>query len=173
MSAGVITCPSCHNREYEGTLYCSECGSRIQAAPAGGTREEPSSVGDSRSQRAVRFMVPGASALPGLARADARHGDAPAMVELSGKDEYTLGRADPALESAPDVDLTPYDAYGRGVSRLHAVLRRSPDGWEILDLGSTNGTRLNGARLLPQAPQAVRDGDEIRLGDLTLEIRLV
>lgn len=169
MSAGVTTCPSCHNREYEGTLYCSECGSRLQAD---GARGELPSARDSRSPSAVRLKVSGASPPPGFARADAHQAGAPQMVELSGKNEYTLGRADPTLESAPDVDLTPYDAYGRGVSRLHAALRRGPDGWEIVDLGSANGTRLNGARLPPQAPRAVRDGDEIRLGDLALEIRL-
>lgn len=50
------------------------------------------------------------------------------------------------------------------VSREHAQVRR--DGWRLIleDLGSTNGTFLNGARLA-QAAQ-LRDGDQIKIGDV-------
>ena len=46
------------------------------------------------------------------------------------------------------------------VSRLHAVLERFPAGWCVTDLGSSNGTFLNGERIW--APQRLRHGDEIR-----------
>lgn len=50
------------------------------------------------------------------------------------------------------------------VSRLHAELRRDADGgWLIVDLGSLNGTRLNGWRLV--GPARARAGDEISFGD--------
>lgn len=50
------------------------------------------------------------------------------------------------------------------VSRVHAELRREADGgWLIVDLGSLNGTRLNGWRLV--GPARVRSGDEISFGD--------
>ena len=48
------------------------------------------------------------------------------------------------------------------VSRRHAVLRRTPEGWAVRDLGSTNGTRVNGW-LVDDAP--LRVGDELALGD--------
>jgi len=47
------------------------------------------------------------------------------------------------------------------VSRHHAVLRRTPDGWELCDAGSTNGTRINGWRI---ERAALRAGDELTLG---------
>lgn len=51
------------------------------------------------------------------------------------------------------------------VSRRHAELRRSPDGeWEIVDLGSTNGLKVNGRRV-PAA--RLRPGDEVTLGTTT------
>jgi FHA domain/Domain of unknown function (DUF1707) len=50
------------------------------------------------------------------------------------------------------------------VSRRHAQLDRTPDGWLLSDLRSTNGTRLNGWRLRGQVP--VRPGDLVRFGDL-------
>lgn len=50
------------------------------------------------------------------------------------------------------------------VSRVHAELRREDDGgWMLVDLGSLNGTRLNGWRLV--GPARVRPGDEISFGD--------
>ncbi|MBF8186507.1 FHA domain-containing protein [Nonomuraea sp. K274] len=50
------------------------------------------------------------------------------------------------------------------VSRVHAELRREDDGgWMLIDLGSLNGTRLNGWRLV--GPARVRSGDEISFGD--------
>jgi diguanylate cyclase (GGDEF)-like protein len=52
-----------------------------------------------------------------------------------------------------------------GVSRRHAVITTDAlgDAW-ISDLGTTNGTFLNGARLEPSAPRRLRDGDRVRLG---------
>jgi pSer/pThr/pTyr-binding forkhead associated (FHA) protein len=51
-------------------------------------------------------------------------------------------------------------------SHLHAMLERFPAGWCVTDLGSSNGTWVNGQRIF--APQRLRDGDEIRLGQTRL-----
>jgi pSer/pThr/pTyr-binding forkhead associated (FHA) protein len=50
------------------------------------------------------------------------------------------------------------------VSRIHARLERSPSGWLLKDLSSTNGTRVNGWRVRGQV--AVRAGDVVRFGDI-------
>ncbi|BCJ56215.1 hypothetical protein Asp14428_76900 [Actinoplanes sp. NBRC 14428] len=55
---------------------------------------------------------------------------------------------------------------GDRVSRLHAVVEPFPAGWSIRDLGSTNGTTVNGARLR-QARQ-LRPGDRIEIGPARL-----
>jgi hypothetical protein len=55
------------------------------------------------------------------------------------------------------------------VSRLHAVLERFPAGWSIRDLGSRNGTFVNGQRLMSAA--TLRAGDEIRLGQVRVVFR--
>jgi len=56
------------------------------------------------------------------------------------------------------------------VSREHAQLRRRPNGWTLRDLGSTNGTKLNGVRV--EGEQMLTTGDVIMLGALkaTFEI---
>jgi FHA domain-containing protein/uncharacterized protein DUF1707 len=49
------------------------------------------------------------------------------------------------------------------VSRMHARLERTPDGWLLTDLASTNGTRVNGWRVRDQV--TVRAGDLVSFGD--------
>jgi len=48
------------------------------------------------------------------------------------------------------------------VSREHAQMRRTSDGWKILDLGSTNGTKVNGRKI--DAEQLLVNGDELLFG---------
>jgi hypothetical protein len=50
------------------------------------------------------------------------------------------------------------------VSRIHARLERTPEGWVLKDLSSTNGTRVNGWRVRGQV--TVRAGDVVRFGDV-------
>jgi DNA-binding CsgD family transcriptional regulator len=55
------------------------------------------------------------------------------------------------------------------VSRLHAVIEPVGQGWCVRDLGSRNGTYVNGERILAQ--RAVHAGDEIRVGQTRLRVR--
>jgi hypothetical protein len=65
----------------------------------------------------------------------------------------------------PECDLQLFDTT---VSRYHAELRRSPGGWFLVDLGSTNGTRVNGWRI--SAPTAVKSGDEVAFGSVVFSL---
>ena len=56
-----------------------------------------------------------------------------------------------------------------GVSRVHAAFERFGDSWCVRDLGSRNGTFVNGGRVIGE--QALHSGDEIRLGRLRLLFR--
>ena len=57
----------------------------------------------------------------------------------------------------------------RTVSRLHAAIEKVTGGWVIQDLGSRNGTFINGVRVL--TPRALRSGDEIRFGSFVAAFR--
>lgn len=70
----------------------------------------------------------------------------------------------------PDIDLTRYKAYDKGVSRLHAILRRVNNKIVVMDLGSSNGTYVNGNRLSPQVEHVLTHGDAIHLGKLKIQI---
>jgi hypothetical protein len=58
----------------------------------------------------------------------------------------------------PECDLTIND---RNVSRRHAEIRPHGDGFILVDLGSTNGSRVNGVRV---GEQVLEDGDELTFG---------
>jgi len=67
----------------------------------------------------------------------------------------TIGRSKSAECVLPDPN----------VSRRHAELRRGEDGeWQIVDLGSTNGVKVNGRRV---ATTRLRPGDEVTIGTTT------
>jgi hypothetical protein len=51
------------------------------------------------------------------------------------------------------------------VSRRHAVARRSAEGVELVDVGSSNGTKLNGEVLLPRSPAALTPGDRVEIAE--------
>lgn len=55
------------------------------------------------------------------------------------------------------------------ISREHAVVGRSPEGWYVEDLGSTNGSYANGGRI---ERHLLKPGDEIVLGRLVIEVTL-
>ena len=81
----------------------------------------------------------------------------PAAVELNGQ-HYPLTAEVTVLGRSSETDLPLDDT---GVSRRHAQLRRTPHGYELVDLGSTNGTFVNGERV---SAVALTDGSLITIG---------
>lgn len=51
------------------------------------------------------------------------------------------------------------------ISGRHAVLQMTPNGWTITDVGSTNGTKVNGIRTTPNVPMPFRMGDIVRIAN--------
>lgn len=68
------------------------------------------------------------------------------------------------------LNLTPYGALEHGISRQHAQLHLVQDRLFIADMGSSNGTYVRGKRLQPAEPTLLRNGDDILLARLTVEV---
>jgi pSer/pThr/pTyr-binding forkhead associated (FHA) protein len=83
---------------------------------------------------------------------------------------YILGRSDAASSYLPDIDFSVFDAKQRGISRRHAVFVNYNDMVHVMDLGSMNGTFINGTRLISYEPHALRIGDRLGLADLNIII---
>lgn len=81
----------------------------------------------------------------------------PAPLALTLRDDQTLGR-----DSSADVVID-----HPTVSRRHARIVHTPSGWILTELGSRNGTKVNGKRLLGLT--RLKPGDRIRLGRVTID----
>lgn len=74
--------------------------------------------------------------------------------------DQLIGRRSDSEDIHPEIVIS-----DPGISRRHLRILRAPDGsLAALDLGSMNGTRLNGAALEPNVPTPLREGDEVTLG---------
>jgi hypothetical protein len=156
---GTIECPTCHKTNPPGSPYCYSCGTILQVAPglANATRPlGPHSVDNAffGENWVLYLKVQGTSE---TLRVQPRQGT-----------ETVLGRKSPDSVMIPDVDLSAYAGDERGVSRLHASLRRQDQTLVLTDLGSVNHTFINGQRVHEHEVRVLHDGDEIRLGRLVL-----
>ena len=92
---------------------------------------------------------------------------APARRYVLAGERVAIGRRSPTRGTAPDIDLAGFDP---AVSAAHALLVARPDGgWELVDLGSTNGTTLavDDDPIRPHVPVPLADGAVVRLGAWT------
>ena len=83
-----------------------------------------------------------------------------------------VGRTDRSVNVFPQLDLEVDGGHNAGVSRRHVRIHRQPDGYFVEDLGSVNGTFLNRRRLSPGGTAELRDGDELRVGNVVLRVQL-
>lgn len=81
--------------------------------------------------------------------------------------DLIIGRAHKDI--APDIDLAPYGGSQAGVSRQHSRLIRQGNDWLVEDMGSTNGTFVNGVKVLLHEPKKLKNGDIIRCGQIELQ----
>jgi len=183
-----IICPKCSHVNRPGILVCENCGTLLIAEKQS-NEEKPSTrrfEGDKpvideaeqtyRQATETSELVTAALSSAGSTQFNENMvlrleiDGAPTPILLHPKAETSIGRRDPATGTMPDVDLSAYAGYRLGVSRKHAIIRLKNHQLEIYDLGSSNGTSVNGARLTPHQPHIIRDGDEILLGKMMVRV---
>lgn len=165
----MIECPSCGRKHRPGTLFCSECGVYL---PTGGPlHTEPLPEEELPTSRASPWTSEGpaeaeVSPLPLHLKvlSTAR------QIRLPAIQEVQIGRLDAAHGIFPDIDLTPDGGLEGGVSRRHCKIHQRGTTYLIEDIGSANGTYLNGQRLTPYLPHVLKNGDELQLGRVKLQV---
>ena len=171
----MILCPNCQHKELPGALFCSECGTQLVSLDILNTRS---------IQRTTTDNLPSTTEIPEIpSRKAVVHGtipnislhliDSAQVIHLTERNEFTLGRAIEGQPILPDVDMSPFDAFTLGVSRLHAALRIVNGEVVITDLGSSNGTRVNGQKIVPHVDYPISHGDVIALGKLKIQILII
>ncbi len=92
------------------------------------------------------------------------HLDSSKEYALSSGSETTIGREDPVTGINPDIDLTEADTQ-RSTSRRHAKIHRRGEQLFITEeIGTTNGTFVNGVRADTGVPVEIKSGDEVQFG---------
>jgi hypothetical protein len=170
----MILCPTCRFQEINGALFCGECGARLVFS------EVPTTQHMERAQTGILMLQSQPpSAAPAAPQAPVSVVDTVvslhlidngAILHLTGQTEFTVGRAAEGQPILPDVDLSPYEAYAHGVSRLHVALKLANQRVSITDLGSSNGTRVNGQKILPNVDYPLNHGDVISLGKFKIQV---
>lgn len=166
----MIKCTNCGEANREGLLFCDSCGYGL-AVGANGQATIPTRRIDNELEESVAKATWGAARFESGASiiVHIRDVDKPLTIEQPSQ-RLIFGRSDSQGSVKPDIDLANYGAVEKGVSRQHAALEVNEDTLMLLDVGSSNGTYLNGQRLLPNQPRVLRDGDEVRLGKLVAHI---
>jgi pSer/pThr/pTyr-binding forkhead associated (FHA) protein len=167
----MVKCPSCGKRHPENTLFCDECGAYLLSDERKRT--------DPLAQEDVDWIETDFGTTQSLVTQSAQPMTVRLLVQQSGREveftldrEVSIGRLDPATATFPDIDLTTDGALERGVSRRHAKITRKGAEVFLEDLGSVNGTLLNGKRLTPYLPHVLNNRDEIRAGRLSMRIHI-
>lgn len=164
----MIICSNCKHGNMTGALFCAECGAQLIGRDTLVTQAiatDNLKKASKRESGELTQPVEGEDAWANLHLMDTGQ-----VLPLSNRSEFTMGRISEGQPIMPDIDLSPYQAYAAGVSRLHAVIKRSGSSVIFMDLGSANGTFLNGNRLAPNVEQTLHHGDIIALGKMRIQV---
>lgn len=167
----MITCINCQARQLDGTIFCAECGASLVPARKHETTASLGLRGDAWMVAPVITPVPEpiVTDTPALMLVVINSGR---RIALDVSDDLLIGRRDETRGIYPDIDLGPDGGYDAGVSRRHAILSHKEGTYLVEDLGSANGTFVNGKRLTPQTLCPIGHGDELRCSTLVLRVEI-
>lgn len=192
-AARLEACPDCGAERHESARFCEICRYNFETRVSGtGGTGSSTPAGTNGTPRLGTSPPAGSSAPAGTNSAGST--DAPVMPAVPGRWEVVVNvdpsldtDPDPAtpcpteepervfpLDFAENLigrrsdrkDIHPeIPVNDPGVSHRHAKLLRQPDGsFLLLDVGSTNGTQLNGVDVLPGVRTPLTEGDQIVVG---------
>lgn len=165
----MIICPNCQHKNVAGAMFCAECGAQLDGVE---TLVTQAITDEQIAEERKKTPRTDAASTPANSWISLHLMDSGKILPLASRNEFTLGRLSEGQPIMPDIDLTPYQAYASGVSRLHAVVKRESDRVLVMDLGSSNGTYVNGRRINPHVEESLNHGDILALGKLKIQVLL-
>ncbi|MBN1565393.1 MAG: FHA domain-containing protein [Anaerolineae bacterium] len=152
------SCPSCGHPNTPTAATCVECGLTfpptthlVSDSLPNSLPTQITSIADQR-QGIVSLYIQGRN-LP---------------VKVENTAHIIMGRRDTPDDTFVTLDLGSTHAHQLGVSRRHAVIHLNGKSVTVEDLGSSNGTYINDARLVSGQRYSLNSGDELRLGKLVI-----
>lgn len=163
---GDNVCGTCGATNAAGEAYCEDCGAALGGSgasspiPAATIAETPPPIATppvSTPQTPMEAVASVAAGKPRLLATET------GQTFILSKDENLVGRRSPVDGIFPEVDLTEADKDSY-ISRRHGKILMSDQGPIYEDLGSSNGSFHNGARLQQGVQAKLSEGDNLRLG---------
>jgi pSer/pThr/pTyr-binding forkhead associated (FHA) protein len=160
----ILFCPACGTGYRSGELFCSQCDTVFDQAgrthTINASQMPPIPITTPRGKLIASRQKPISFEIDGR------------LITLPSRSDLTVGRlTDHSGDLQPDVDLGSFAAMQKGVSRRHLRIAYKSSIVYISDLNSSNGTWLNGRRLVGFNLSLLHDGDELRLGELRIKVR--
>jgi pSer/pThr/pTyr-binding forkhead associated (FHA) protein len=161
-------CPACKKKNDASATTCSYCGVPFEIASGGSATTttqmpavlfRPTIENDGVIDQFVREIPDNGVA---IYRANFMY---PFAVRQDS--DFIIGRK---TEGGPDglLDLAPLEGYIMGVSKQHVRIKGTGNGYQITDLGSTNGTWVNDVRLVSNQPAVLPNAARVRMGRMEL-----
>lgn len=162
-----LTCGNCSTKNRRSEVFCYSCGHILEQAPGQfDTRHFTDAM--ARQYEDDFFSADSVLVL------EMRHSKQ--FFELrpqQQRHEIVIGRSTGKSAMMPDVDVATHQGADLGVSRLHMAVQYDSEAnaLQVYDLGSANGSFVNGQKLNPKELRVLRNGDELRLGRLVMHVR--
>ena len=164
-------CPFCGIANVPNTVFCTHCG--LYLIENNNRETDPLDIEDFEAlHEAVERAGLTDDAPIDKAQTRIIHlkiGDDGDEYEVSLERAIHLGRIDPTADIFPEIDLSKHNPT-KQISRRHARILKQNEAIFVEDLGSINGTYINGQILTPYLPQPLNNGDILQLGKLPIEV---
>ncbi|MGH3442241.1 MAG: FHA domain-containing protein [Nitriliruptorales bacterium] len=151
-----MNCPQCGSELLSDANFCANCGASLGEGESG--------AGD--VDRTTAALDVGAfdptSTVEGVPTLDVGTGMLIVVRGPNAGARFLLDRDDTIVGRHPDCEIFLHDVT---VSRRHSEFARGPDGFTLRDLGSLNGTYVNGQRV---EERHLAGGDEVQIGRFKL-----
>ncbi len=160
-----IECPHCGKKNRASDVFCYSCGNLIAETVEFDTRQFADA-----NDKLFSDEYFGYDSLLVLTVRDT--GQTFELRPQLRNHELVVGRNTDNSAMRPDVDLG-VEGARLGVSRLHLALwyEARDSAIQAYDLGSANGSYINGQRIHPREIRLLRNQDELRLGKLVMRVR--
>mgnify|MGYP002620309532 CR=1 FL=1 len=160
----MIVCPNCKEEIDDNSRFCDQCGQQLlfctRCGRVGLGRRCIHCGGEMGELSEGEAMATTVHSMPLLILQNGALG-----LSLVGENQAVIGR-----KQGPYSQQLAQQGY---ISGTHAQLRYHADkGWCIVDLGSSNGTRVSGRLLAPDVEETLRSGDIVALANVELQVNI-
>lgn len=169
MNTTLIPCPFCKTPIPEDCVYCDTCGEKLRKCSSCGSF--------AKSKRCTKCGQPTQEIVPGTSSSTESADDQ--IVTSKPRpipDHLVCLSTDLRIGLSHEAIIGRRGSYGTAfnqfptISGLHAKLLQTECGWQIEDVGSSNGTFLNGNEIERNKPTDIKIGDVIKFADVEFKV---